>query len=108
MWTLTIPSARRRVSHANRDLCVLRTIEGPRVSIVLATTVILVFSLVASLGKYRIQNPYPFILLIKRLQWYTGEMEKSDVRFHSSSHLSKQVSNSFTVTGRAGMAFIRY
>ena len=52
-------------------------------------------------------------------------MEKSDIRFHSSSHLSKQVSNSFTVTakiiytpgteyiismvtGRAGMVFIRY
>ena len=37
-------------------------------------------------------------------------MEKSDVRFDtcSSSHLSKQVSNSITLTGRAGMAFIRY
>ena len=45
------------------------------------------------------------------LQWYTGEVEKSDIRFHNSLHLSKQVSNSansFTVTGRAGMAFIRY
>ena len=35
-------------------------------------------------------------------------MEKSDVRFDSSSHLSKQVSDSITLTGRAGMAFIRY
>ena len=35
-------------------------------------------------------------------------MEKSDVRFDSSSHLSKQVSNSITLTGRAGMAFIRF
>ena len=62
--TSTTPSARRRVSRVNRDLCVLRTIEGPRVSIVLATKVILVFSLVASLGKYRIQDPYLIILLI--------------------------------------------
>ena len=39
----------------------------------------------------------------------TGEVEKSDIRFHNSSHLSKQVSNSansFTVTGRAGMVFM--
>ena len=85
--------------------------EGPRVSIVLA---ILVFSLMALLGKYvyRIQNPYLFILLIvvqkTVLRWYTGEVEKSDIRFHSSSHLSKQVSKSLTLTGRAGMAFIRY
>ena len=35
-------------------------------------------------------------------------MEKSDICFHSSSHLSKQVGNSFTVTGRARMAFLRY
>ena len=42
------------------------------------------------------------------LGWYTGEVEKSESRLRNSSHLSKQVSNSFTVTGWAGMAFIRY
>ena len=42
------------------------------------------------------------------LWWYTGEVEKSYIRFHNSSNLSKQVSNSFTVTGWAGLAFIRY
>ena len=49
VWTLTIPPARRLV---------WRAMEGARVSIVLATKIILVFSLVASLGKYtfRIQN----------------------------------------------------
>ena len=34
--------------------------------------------------------------------WYTGVVQKSDIHFHNSSHLSKQVSNSanlFTVTG---------
>ena len=36
------------------------------------------------------------------LVWYTVEVEKSDIR------LCKQVSDSFTVTGWAGMAFIRY
>ena len=58
-----LPPARRLVSHANRHLHVLRTMKGAHVSIVLATKVILVFSLVASLGKYafRIQNPYLFI-----------------------------------------------
>ena len=42
---------------------ILRTTEGAHVSIVLAMKVILVFSLVALLGKYalRIQNPYLFI-----------------------------------------------
>ena len=89
---------------------VLRTIEGPHVSIVLATKVILVFSLVASLGRYRIQDPYLIILLIVASieNGCGGIVEKSDVRFDSSSHLSKQVSNSITLTGRAGMAFIRY
>ena len=58
VWTLTIPPARRLVWRAYGHLCVLRTMEGARVSIVLAMKVILVFSLVASLGKYtfRIQN----------------------------------------------------
>ena len=62
VWTLTIPPARRLVWRAYGRLHVLRTMEGARVSIVLATKartkVILVFSLVASLGKYtfRIQN----------------------------------------------------
>ena len=59
MWT---PS-RRLVSHAFRHLCILRTMEGASVSIVLGMNVILVFSLVALLGKYafKIQNPYLFI-----------------------------------------------
>ena len=58
LWTLTIPPARRLVWRAYGHLRVLRTMEGARVSIVLAMKVILVFSLVASLGKYtfRIQN----------------------------------------------------
>ena len=62
--TSAIPSARRRVSRAKRHLCVLRTKEGPRVSIVVATKAILIFTFVASLGKYaffRIQNPYLFV-----------------------------------------------
>ena len=85
--------------------------EGTRVSIVLAMKVILIFSLVASLGKYafRIQNPYLFIDCSKEnniavVYWRSGE---SDIRFHNSSHLSEQVSNSFIVTVRVGMAFIR-
>ena len=82
--------------------------------IVQATKIILVlvFSHVASLGKYafKIQNPYLFIdcSIEMVLGWCTGEVEKSDIRLHNSSHLSKQVSNSFTVTSWAGMAFIRY
>ena len=87
--------------------------EGPRVSIVLAMKVILVFSLLASLGKYAFRIEYRIRIIdcsIENagLRWYTGEVEKSDIRFHSSSHLSKQVSNSFTVTGRAGMVFKKY
>ena len=70
--------------------------EGPRGSIVPAMKVILVFSLVASLGKYafRIQNPHLLYNFIdcSIVNGYTGEVEKSDIRFHSSSHLSKQVS----------------
>ena len=59
MWT----PARRLVSHAFRHLCVLRTLEGACVSIVVVMKVILFFSLVALLDKYvfRIQNPYLFI-----------------------------------------------
>ena len=53
--TSTLLSARRCVSCANRHFCVLRTMEGPRVSIVLA---ILVFRLVASLGKYAFRIEY--------------------------------------------------
>ena len=58
VWTLIIPPARRLVWRAYGRLRALRTMEGACVSIVLATKVILVFSLVASLGKYtfRIQN----------------------------------------------------
>ena len=58
VWTLTIPPARRLVWCAYGHLRVLRTMEGAHVSIVLAMKIILVFSLVASLGKYtfRIQN----------------------------------------------------
>ena len=112
MWTLTILPARRLILHAHRHLRVVRTMERTHVSIVLATKVILVFSLVASLGKYafRIQNPYLFIdcsieIGIAVVYW---KVEKSDIRFHNSSHLSKQVSNSFTVTDWTGMVFIRY
>ena len=70
--------------------------EGPCVSIVPATKVILVFSLVASSGKYtfRIQNPNLLNFIDCSIEnGYTGEVEKSDIHFHSSSHLSKQVSN---------------
>jgi len=59
----TLPSARRFISHAHKRMRVLRTKDGAHVSIILATKVIVVISLVASLGKYvfRIQNPYLFI-----------------------------------------------
>ena len=52
--------------HVPIDMCVLTTMEGVRVSIVLATKVILVFSLMASLGKYAfsIQNPYLYLLIV--------------------------------------------
>ena len=85
---------------------------GARVSINLQTKVIFVFSLVASLGKqaFKIQNPYQFIdcskaYVIEVPWWYAGEVEGKDIRFHNSSHLSKQVSNS---TGWAGKVFIWY
>ena len=53
------------ISQEMRITCVLRAMKGARVSIVLATKVILVFSLVASLGKYAfIQNPYLYLLII--------------------------------------------
>ena len=54
---------RRHVSVANGYVCCLRTTEGAKVSTVLGTKVILICSLVASLGKYafRIQNPSLFI-----------------------------------------------
>ena len=67
--------------------------EGPRVSIVPATKVILVFSLVASLGKYSFESVSINFIDCSIENSYTGEVEKSDIRFHSSSHLSKQVSN---------------
>ena len=48
---------------AHKHLHVLRTKDGARVSIILVTKVIFMFSRVASLGRYtfRIQNPYLFI-----------------------------------------------
>ena len=72
--------ARRLVSRAFRHLSILRTMEGACVSIVLATKVIPVFSLVALLGKYafRIQNSYLFIDCsiengIGMVYWRSGE-----------------------------------
>ena len=61
VWTP--PSARKRVLCAHKQVCVLRTKNGARVSIILATKVIFMYSLVALLAKYafRIQNPYLFI-----------------------------------------------
>ena len=80
IFASTILPARRLLSRAYRHLRVLRTMEGVRVSIVLATKVILIFSLVASLGKYvfRIQNPYLFIdssieNSIAVVYWRSGE-----------------------------------
>ena len=99
----TILSARRRISRAHRYMRILRTTEGAHVSIVLVTKVILIFSVMASLAKYtfRIQNPSLFIECNIE-NGIAVEVEKSDIHFHNSSHLSKQVSNSFTVTGWAG------
>ena len=67
---------RRCVSRANRHLCVLRTMEGPRVSIVLAMKVILVFSLVTSLGKYRIENAYLYFIDCSIENGCSGILEK--------------------------------
>ena len=86
---------------------VLRTMEGARVFILDSSDEGHIhFSLVASLSKraFRIQNPYLFV----DCSIENGiEVENSDIRFHNSSHLSKQVSNLFTVTGWAGKALIR-
>ena len=59
----TLPSARRLISRAHKRMHVLRTKDGAHVSIILVMKVIVVISLVASLGKYafRIQNSYLFI-----------------------------------------------
>jgi len=94
---------------------VLRTIKGARVSIVPGMKIILVFRLVASVGKhvFRKRNAYLCIDLVSYKtvwRWYTGltgELENSDVRIRISSHQSKPVSNLFTSTGWAGKAFIR-
>ena len=103
VWTSTVPPAMRLVSRAHRHFCVLRTMEGVHVSIVLAMKVILVFSLMATLGKYVFRIRYPYLFIdcsiengIAVVYWRSG---KNDIRFYSSSHLSKQVSNSFTVGG---------
>ena len=60
VWTLTIPPARKLIWRAYGHLRVLRTIEGARVSIVLATKVILVSAswlhLVSIHLEYRIRN----------------------------------------------------
>ena len=85
MWTMTILAARRRVSRVIRYLCILGTMEGPRhVSPLLysAMKVMLVFSLVASLGKdvFRIQNPFLIVVYdcsigndIAVVYWRSGE-----------------------------------
>ena len=54
--TSTISSDRRHVSHANRHLCIFRTMEEQRGSIVLAMKVILIFSLVASLKNRNVHS----------------------------------------------------
>ena len=89
---------------------VLRTKDlGACVFMILATKVIFVLSLVATLGKcaFRIQNPSLFIdcSIENVLRWYTGEVENSNIRFCNSSHINKQVSNSFygSWLGREGV-----
>ena len=66
----------------------------------------------ASLGKhaFRKQRAYLFIDLVLKMvwQWYTGEVENSDVLFRELSHQHIPVSNLFTLIGWAGKAFIRY
>ena len=85
---------------------VLWTIKGARASVVPGMKVTFVFRLVASLGKhaFRKRNGYPFIDCSMKMvwQWYTGEVENSDICFRKSSHLSKQVSNLYTLSGWAG------
>ena len=56
----TIPLARRRVSCAHRRVRVLRTMKGARAPLFQPWRCILVFRLVATLGKYafRIQNAF--------------------------------------------------
>ena len=79
---------------------------GARVSINLQTKVIFVFSLLVSKRlKYRIRINLLIVVKQAVLRWYAGEVEGKDIRFHNSSHLSKQVSNS---TGWAGKVFIWY
>ena len=77
--------------------------------------IILIFSFVASLGKYtfRMHNPYLFtdcniengVAVVRMLE---GWKIVTPAQVHISLHLSKQVSNSFTVTGWAEKVFIRY
>ena len=55
--------------------------------------------------KYRIRINLLIVVKKTVLRWYTGDMEDKDIRFHNSSHLSKQVNNS---TGWAGKVFIWY
>ena len=50
VWMSTIPSARRRVSRPSRHLCVLRTMEGARVFIVVVMNAIVSMDL-----EYRIR-----------------------------------------------------
>ena len=104
---------RNPVSGALTRVRVSRTIKGARVSIVPEMKIILVFRLVASLGKYALENKmriYALMQFSQKTVWrlYTGEVENSHVRFHKSSHQSKPVSKLLTLTGWAGKAFIRY
>ena len=77
-------------------------------SIVPAMKIMLVFSLLASLGKYtfRIENLYLLIDCSMLEKWRIVK----PASVHKSSHLSKQVTvnNSFIVTGWIGKALIRY
>ena len=80
-FSSTSLSARRCVSRAHKHVRVLRTKNGVCVSIILATKVTFMFSLVASLGKYafRMQNPYLLIdcsienSMIVVVYWRGGE-----------------------------------
>ena len=58
---------------------------------------ILVFRLVASLGKYAFRKQNAYLLIDCSIE--KREVENSDIRFHKSSHQSKQFSNLLTLTG---------
>ena len=80
----TIPSARRRVSRAHRRLRVLRTMKGARAPLFQQWRWTLVFSPVASLGKYAftIKNACLFVdYSLENGLNSTGEEENSNISF---------------------------